>query len=41
MLDRGIILRHLVSFGWPEHVRISIGLENENENFLQTLEKII
>ena len=41
MLNRGIILRHLKSFGWPEYVRISVGLEHENEKFVQTLEKII
>ena len=41
ILDKGIILRHLTSFGWPEYVRISIGLEDENEYFVKTLEEII
>jgi len=41
ILDKGIILRHLASFGWPEYVRISIGLKDENEFFIKTLEEII
>jgi histidinol-phosphate/aromatic aminotransferase/cobyric acid decarboxylase-like protein len=31
----------LASFGWPEYVRISIGLKDENEYFIKTLEEII
>ena len=41
ILDKGIILRHLSSFGWPEYVRISIGLEDENEFFIKSLQEII
>ena len=41
MLNKGIILRQLTSFGWPEYIRISVGLENENEKFIRVLEKII
>ena len=41
MLNKGIILRQLTSFGWPEYIRISVGLENENEKFIRVLEEII
>jgi len=41
LLDKGIIVRQLNAFGWPEYIRISIGLEHENDQFIQTLASII
>ena len=41
LLDEGIIVRRLNAFGWPEYIRISIGLEHENDQFIQTLSSII
>ena len=41
LLDKGIIVRPLNAFGWPEYTRISIGLEHENDQFIQTLSSII
>ena len=41
LLDKGIIVRQLKAFGWPEYIRISIGLEHENDQFIQTLASII
>ena len=41
LLDEGIIVRQLNAFGWPEYIRISIGLEHENDQFIQTLASII
>jgi len=41
MLAEGIILRHLGAFGWPEAIRISIGLKKENEIFINKLEKVL
>ena len=41
LLDKGIIVRQLNAFGWPEYIRISIGLEHENDQFIQTLSSII
>ncbi|MDG2267127.1 MAG: histidinol-phosphate transaminase [Candidatus Marinimicrobia bacterium] len=41
VLNKGIILRHLAAFGWPEYIRISIGLESENKFFINILKEII
>lgn len=41
MLAEGVILRHLGAFGWPNAVRISIGLKKENEVFIERLEKVL
>ena len=34
LLAKGIIVRHLSSFGWPNCIRISIGIEKENNRFI-------
>ena len=41
MLNNGIILRGLKSFGLPNCVRVTIGTKNENEYFVNILNKII
>lgn len=41
MLKNGVILRHLGAFGWPNGVRVSIGLMKENEIFIEKLEKVL
>lgn len=41
MLMEGVILRHLKPFGWPECVRISIGLQEENETCVNTLRNVL
>lgn len=38
LLHSGIIVRPLASYDMPEHLRISIGLEAENQRFLTALE---
>jgi histidinol-phosphate aminotransferase len=38
---RGVIVRHLAWFGWPTMIRVSIGLPEENEIFLQTLGEVL
>ena len=40
MINNGIILRGLKSFGMPSSVRISIGNKIENEYFAKTLDKL-
>ncbi len=40
LLDRGVILRHLVAFGWPNLVRVTIGSNDENEFFVQQIRAI-
>jgi histidinol-phosphate aminotransferase len=40
LLREGIIVRPLAGFGMPEHVRISIGLPEENERLVKTLRRL-
>ncbi len=40
LLQQGVIVRHLVAFGVPDAVRITIGTEEENHYFLERLEAI-
>jgi histidinol-phosphate aminotransferase len=37
LLERGVIVRPIASYGMPEHLRVTIGLEAENERFLEAL----
>ncbi len=37
LLQRGVIVRPVASYAMPEYLRVSIGLETENENFLSAL----
>jgi histidinol-phosphate aminotransferase len=45
MLENGVILRHLIGFGLPECVRVTIGTVDENNFFIEklnnTMEKIV
>jgi histidinol-phosphate aminotransferase len=40
LVERGVIIRSLANFGLPSCVRVSIGTEDENEFFLETLREI-
>ncbi|MGH0038472.1 MAG: histidinol-phosphate transaminase [Myxococcota bacterium] len=40
MLREGVIVRPLTGFGMPEHVRVTIGLPEENERFVKTLRRL-
>jgi len=40
LLNKGIILRHLSSFGLPECVRVTIGLPDENEYLINQIKKL-
>jgi histidinol-phosphate aminotransferase len=40
LLREGVIVRPLAGFGMPEHVRISIGLPEENERLVKALRRI-
>ena len=37
LLKRGVIVRPIASYGMPDYLRVSIGLEAENERFLDSL----
>lgn len=41
LLNRGVIVRHLAPFGWPDCIRISVGLKSENEKFIKELKEIV
>ena len=37
LLRRGVIVRPIAGYGMPDYLRVSIGLESENERFLEAL----
>jgi histidinol-phosphate aminotransferase len=41
LLRQGVIVRPIAGYGMPEHLRVSIGLEQENQRFLDALEKAL
>jgi histidinol-phosphate aminotransferase len=41
MLENGVILRHLIGFGLPECVRVTIGTVDENNFFIEKLNNIM
>ena len=41
MLACGVIVRGLTSYGYPDHVRVTVGLPAENEKFFQALDDVL
>ena len=41
LLESGVIVRPIANYEMPEYLRVSIGLEAENEKFLSALKRII
>ncbi|MBB3103597.1 histidinol-phosphate transaminase [Azomonas macrocytogenes] len=41
LLKEGVIVRPIGGYGMPDFLRVSIGLEHENERFLQALRKVL
>jgi histidinol-phosphate aminotransferase len=41
LLKKGIIVRNLKAFGWPNCIRISIGTADENGRFIDALKSIL
>jgi len=39
LLERGVIVRPIASYGMPDYLRVTIGLESENERFLEALQQ--
>ena len=37
LLRQGVIVRPVANYGLPEHLRVTVGLENENRRFLEAL----
>jgi histidinol-phosphate aminotransferase len=41
LLHLGVIVRPMHSYGYPRHVRISVGLPEENRRLIEALEKVL
>ena len=41
LLRQGVIVRPIKNYGFPNHLRISIGSHEENERFVQALDKVL
>ncbi len=41
LLELGVIVRPIASYAMPEYLRVSIGLESENEKFLTALKQVL
>ena len=41
MLQEGVIIRAMDAYGYPEHIRVNVGLPEENQRFLAALEKVL
>ena len=41
MLREGVIVRSMESFGLKDYIRVNVGLPEENNRFIETLEKIL
>ena len=41
LLRQGVILRPVANYGFPNYIRISIGLESENQKALVAIEKML
>jgi len=41
LLGAGVIVRPIASYGMPQHLRVTVGLESENARFLAALEQAL
>ena len=41
MLRQGVIVRSMSSYGYPQYIRINVGLPEENTRFITALEKVL
>lgn len=41
LLKQGVIVRAMTAYGYPEHIRVNIGLHAENVRLLAALEKVL
>lgn len=41
LLKRGVILRPVSNYGFPQHLRLSVGLENENKKAIEALKEVL
>lgn len=41
LLREGIIVRHLKSFGLPDYIRVTVGLEEQNIKLMESIRKVV
>ena len=41
LLDEGVIVRPIANYGMPEHLRVTVGLGEENQRFLDALGRVL
>ena len=41
MLQEGVIIRAMDAYGFPEYIRVNVGLPQENRRFLAALKKVL
>jgi histidinol-phosphate aminotransferase len=41
LLRRGVIVRPIAGYGLPQHLRVTVGLDEENERFLAALRELL
>ncbi|MCU0561499.1 MAG: histidinol-phosphate transaminase [Desulfobacterales bacterium] len=41
LLDRGVIVRPLAGYGYPQHLRVSVGRRAENLRFIEALRQVL
>jgi histidinol-phosphate aminotransferase len=41
LLEAGVIVRPVAEYGLPHHLRVSVGLPEENERFLETMARVL
>ncbi len=41
MLRHGVIIRAMDEYGFPEHIRVNVGLPEENQKFLRVLKNVL
>jgi histidinol-phosphate aminotransferase len=41
MLAEGVIVRSMTAYGYPQYIRINVGLPEENERFVKALAKVL
>ena len=41
LLQQGVIVRPVVNYGMPQHLRISVGLADENQRALAALAQVL
>ena len=41
MLREGVIIRAMDAYGFPDYIRVNVGLPEENRRFLEALQKVL